>query len=739
MNKHRYNRVVLLATDIVNLNKKHPSKELASKSQKKLLDTADELQKIVLKNKNASDIASVSEPLAGIYDSFIQIVDENDPRVAKAHYNLAETLFLIKQYERAAQNYRWIVSRGMDNHKDVADSAIKAIASRYEVLSEKKLLPQKIEPKKLKDGDDDYSSDPRDEWLAWIDAYVERNETIDETFYYEANRLLYDSGRVKRAIERMKKFALRQPKSKYAIASATLAIDTYILSEAWDDLHDSAMVMLKVKAWTTPEFVTMLHKVNTEALYKIAEREYKKENYAEALYKSDLFLKEYKEKSPVRNAFLSMAGHSAYKEKKLSQALKYYSELVEAAAGTSYASEALLSKGKIAEELYDFAAASRDYQQYMNYPGAKIDDYRERVLLLSWMSGSKDIQEQALNSKTLCKGVAKAEDLCARYEALFYLTDKPVDGATIAYAEKNLQTSSLKHLWALYLLVHDTKPSFKTRNDRLKLFSKVWDKLEGLEQIALLHYINSALLKNIEQGREELAAVAPLKGKEKDILFRIQKMREYEAAVEAVVQMPWVRIKAHGLNQLAETYYGFVNELRSVPTPKDFSAADKEAYEKMIAEILMPFEEKAATLREKAFEIVNKFDVESETGKPIVEAFLKENPSQAKSYREKELITKHYKMGHDMLSVYDVNGDWETLRSDCQGAAQCTKYHWLQAIRKSDWRKAAHYLQVVNKEKLLPERSMMLMRAVSLATMGSRGEALQEVSDINLVVSAEVR
>ena len=138
---------------------------------------ADLFQALIIKNRASDQVGTLSRTLAAIYDAFTKIVDESDGRIPRVD-TTGRTLFAIKDYASATEHYRWVVdhgdwsdtrgstsgsrvSRGQSSargrkHKEkiedrkhyrhVIDASIKAIAARYEVLREKKMIPAELKP-----------------------------------------------------------------------------------------------------------------------------------------------------------------------------------------------------------------------------------------------------------------------------------------------------------------------------------------------------------------------------------------------------------------------------------------------------------------------------------------------------------------------------------------------------------------------------------------------------------------
>ena len=141
------------------------------------------------------------------------------------HYNLAETLFAIRDYEGAARHYRWVVEHGSwsENkgadlatekgkktdgpYATVADASLKAIAARYEVLQEKKLIPLTLQAVAESKNSDKPLEPVLAEWVAWIDEHVKHSMEGIDNFRFEADRSLYAAGHITDAVQRLEQFA----------------------------------------------------------------------------------------------------------------------------------------------------------------------------------------------------------------------------------------------------------------------------------------------------------------------------------------------------------------------------------------------------------------------------------------------------------------------------------------------------------------------------------------------------
>ena len=390
LDRRDYAELMKSAQDIVTLNEKAKTLKTGSfeampRAQKMLLDTADAMQAVIVKNKDADGIGALSQTLASIYNAFVRIVDEADPRIPGVHYNLAETQFATRNYDDATTHYRWIVDHGNWKSKtkqliSLTDASLKAIASRYETLSKAGLLPKEIAASALNKNVETPLAPSLQEWLGWIDEHLRHSSAGMDNFVFEANRALYHNNHINEALQRLMAFAEDHPKSLFAIPSATLVIDTYIANADWSLLLQKAENMREIAEWKTTPFNQRLFSVSADASYKLIEEKAKQKNYPDTLAGVDRFLKTYSKSARLGDA-LTLAGTAALESHQDKLAVKYFSRLIEDLPNSSGAKDALNARAHIHESNYQLGEAAMDYRAYLKVSGAKPDPAIQRRFL----------------------------------------------------------------------------------------------------------------------------------------------------------------------------------------------------------------------------------------------------------------------------------------------------------------------------------------------------------------------
>ena len=534
-NKRNYPEMIHSAQDLIGLYKKMGREKLAKneafgKSQKMILDTATTLQALIIKNKNSKEARPLSNTLASLYSSFMQVVPETDPRIPQIHYNLAETLFTIQDYDGATEHYRWIVERMATIPAVVApivaDSPIKAIASRYETLRAKGFIPTEIIAKAMPP---ETETGPKldamlETWIAWIDSAAPKakNETGWDNFNFEGNRAIYAAGDTRRSVTRLEAFALLKPTSSYAIPSASLVLDTYVVANNWDAVLTKTTQYQKLGYWSGTEFGKRLYQLAADSLYKKIEGKYALKDYKNTIQDAESFMRDYPDSKRAPDC-LSLAGAAALASGEKEIAKKYFSKLIGNGTDPQRVADALLARAAIQEGDYEFTGAIADYQTYLNVSSKKADvkalnGYRKRILTLALLSETPQALATLAEDKTICpEKQEELQDDCAKYKALAALEKTEDFTPSLESTERafnafrKMDNSETKTIWAIYALQGAKHLAFRDRNVTLRTVGSGWKDLDPLLQFQLLSFINSAVPKALDMNRASMKDVAPLK------------------------------------------------------------------------------------------------------------------------------------------------------------------------------------------------------------------------------------
>lgn len=749
INKRHYFSLGDSARDFVNIYRSSPEiakSESYQKLQKTLIETAESLQKLTIRNKKAHEVKNLTTNLAALYDTFTKIVPESDPRIPKARYNLAETLFEIQDYEGATEHYRWVILNSKSKKTDeYENSLIRAIAARYEVLKKEGVIPTEL---KAANDLTDTETAPKPafaEWLAWIDDYADRHEHPSETFEafrFDAHRALYSQHRYRDAIERLIDFSEDHPISKFAVPSASLALDSYVASKDWKRAHELATRLLKVKKWKETAFPERIYQIAADSFYKLIEIAQNTKDVSKWLSLSKDCLKLYA-KSARHADCLLQASKAALADSDEEDAESFLGQLVSVHPGSSSAAPGLVERAAIFEKNFRFRDAAEDYKAYLSHPEVAKNlsnerslELRERVLMLYWLSGQPGLVRNYLSKDGVCS--KDFEKACDQYRGLAHLASNDSftpDEVKSFFEKAHKGFRDNQAIWAALALDHSHHLPLRDQLTLFNLVSQNYSSLKPMVQFAILPVLHGAIPKALARARQELPKYSKLEPTPKSIKRRIEWMKDIETAATKVTELPWVRLQTLALTETSLLYSEFTDAIRAIPEPEGMSAEEKDAYAQTIQQLVFPFEEKAQDIRRKAFELASKQAVHEAVFVPLAQAFFKDNPSQAKAIQYAPEMKVRISADVELLSRWDESGDWKKyqrpmprdFRVETGSEAKAIRWAWSEAVNKKNYPALAFFIRKAESQKGFPKQSLALMKAFSFMSLGAQTEALSEI------------
>lgn len=727
LNHRRFEKLSATADEIAAFQRREKSPEALQKAQKLLLDSAAEIQKLIARNKDATDVGKLNQGLADVYGAFTKLVDSNDPRIAKVRYNLAESLFTTRQFDAATEHYRWVAEHSSASREEAQQ---KAIASRYESLRARNLIPKDLKARSLESSSGGKLDDAASEWIAWVDARQgSRKGDSNDSFYFEATRMIYAGGDIDRAVSRLNDFAMKNPGSKLALPSAALVLDSYVAGSDWNALHPVVTRFLEVKEWKGTPLHERLRKLDSEVAYKKLEKSYSSGDYASSLKQAEDYLRSHGASKNAGDA-LALAGNSAMALKDRTQAMRYLSRLISEAPKSEAAQAALLSRGSLLESSFDFEGAARDYQSWLDAQSKPKAGLQARVLTLWWVSGNQARLSQALRDPKICTG--DQADTCERFRALSYLagSDRTKEMTLRAFYRARRGAESNRPIWAALALEGSRHLAFRDRNVTIHHLMAQWKALDPLFQAYLIPSLSKSVPETFRLNRRGIQEVAPLVLTEKYLAYRMEILREFENIAVKAAQLPMARIRSAALNEVASAYLDVSEGLNQVSAKKGIQLD--------AAKLVMPFEEKGQALRKNAFEIASNAAIEEEQLEAIVGPFMKANPSQAKQMSQ-ERVRKPRSLDLFALELLDPENQSRSPSKDCRETDQCLIGHFGSAARERLWARVAFLVHEAREKKLVSAAQLGLMRSIAFSAMGAQAEGLKELATISSDLPGEAQ
>ncbi len=686
--------------DFVVLYKANPKMvetESYNATQKLLIETAEQFQGLTLKNKKATEVKALSATLSELYRSFIEIVDSKDPRIPKARYNLAETLFAINEFEQATTHYRWVAENWQGKKGfDAKIASIKAIGSRYESLRGLKRISEKLEARAIHSESESKLEKfaPLEEWVGWMDAHLKKYGTKGgefesiENFIFEGDRALYAAGQVGRAVERMTDFAQDHSKSKYAVPAASLVLDTYVAALDWKNAYELSNTFLKIKGWTDTAFTSRVQVLAADSFFKLAEVAYATKDYTDALDRAEDCVTKYASSQRLADCRM-LAARSSVALNKEERAERHYLDQIKQQPQHELTTKAQVLVGQIFERNFKYEEAAKQYEVALASKELKEDERKDllsRSLKLYWLASKWDRLE------SLLKGPAKGDEY-EKYRAFVALRM----GAGLESKERSKE---LRALWSLAEILQSQDATYEKRVELLWGVAKGFEKLDSELQLALLPELNLLVSKGLTDARLSLGKSYKLRSTPKAIKLRVELIQQYENAVAELVKMPWVSVRALALNETADLYNDFTSGLRAMPPPENLPPEELAVFQETVQKLVFPFEEKAQHIREKAFELAQKGGVGAGVFEKITAVYFKESPSIAKQYEVSKDFAFESRIKPETLDRLSVEGgftrlfkskpDFVRITSDNQSERIQKNFVWAMQSRRYEL--ASHFL-----------------------------------------------
>ena len=728
-------------------------------ARKSLTDAADRTQKQIIGSKNTASTTLPLNTLSAIYQALCEILPEKDPRISKTHSNLGEILFKIKEYEGATQEYLWLLSNwNKSNQLKRSEVQLKAIASRYEVFRNTNLIPKEIHPIPLdsSEGLGEKLDIKALEWVHWIDSLADDSDSLSQenaislqNFEFEANRMIYLRIGTQTAVNRLSQFAQDNPTSKFAIPSAKLVLDTLIKSSNWEQTVKLTTRLLKIK-WTDASFVAQLKMLAIDSSYQMAEASFKAGKFSEAISQAKALQKRFPDNVRSQNAkLLTAQSYLAVQDKASAQI--YFSELIQGKSSSGKVDEslietALLNRAELSNEAYDFKQAILDYEAYLKLhqknPDSKIiQSIYAKLYFLKWTEGQVNFN---------CTQNEELQAQCEKYKSLTLLQQDP-DKFSITEKEKDRYSSLEKNgfkenraYWAAVLLKFDKTLDLNNQLSFLRTLSKGWSHLDPLVEIATLPILVSIIPDALSQARANLSVEVPLKkASPQAINRRAEWIKVFENTVTSVLEIPWNRIRAIGLHEIALVYENFATTLKSFPVPKEIAPADEKKYKAEVDELIHPFIEKANVLEKKAFELASESTIEADNfnliKKSVDPLFKEKTLTLKKQYPQVSITNLPTPIALTLLDLVNPsflkeNKNSTVSPSSALNSKKDSDRHlcslWIQAFESKSWPKIAFFTQELKEKSILKTIEIKTLQALVLIASGSQAEGLAELQRI---------
>ena len=252
----------------------------------------------------------------------------------------------------------------------------------------------------------------------------------------------------------------------------------------------------------------------------------------------------------------------------------------------------------------------------------ELKNIRIKDLQFAWISGLPTLLRDTLNTPAVC--TIELSDPCEKYSALLSLMDpsRASDSKLALRAKDRAQKviGPTRAIWATLALENARAPGFEGRIALLSALGEGLGKLDPTTRFALLPLLSVSIPSGLRQAALEIRAQSKLKLEKADLDRRTRYIQKMDAAITKLLDLPWQRIRASALNELAGLYSDFSKDLAALPAPQGLSGEDLKAYNQTIGELKAPFDKKSDGLRTQALTLASDSTIEPETYNDIATA-----------------------------------------------------------------------------------------------------------------------
>lgn len=566
-----------------------------------------ELHELVLKNRKSTEIEKLIIPLDSLTQLLCRELRSNTPERAEYIFSMAETAFAIKNHTLANQYYEKLLNEDQKLPEKLKRNEIKRrlISSQYQEL--KSIKPALVEFEIKKIGESLISIKKENKLLIekWVtDTLALLNDKSNETeaFQLEALKLMYLYLDRSSATEKMVKISFRSETDEIRKNMASIAFDTYSISNKIDQLIEPCQSGTWLKITKIAEPCTLII-----AKASILENKLKK---AESILKS------------------IKPNHSNQ------ETLKTVS----------------LLNAEIHRKQGELRQSIDDQETYLELTGWKDSEMAKTVFQYHWLHKNLNKYSEMMVSPRIKS--ALTDSYLDQYRAAMILETSIKEKLKNNTEYQKRFKASIKSqkntasLWALSCLNNSKKLPYQDRMVLLQRTANNWEYLDPYLQIRYLALMQSRLGETIESLRKDARSIAPIRTDMQSVEKRMTLLREIDLAFSKAMNLDWFEIKFKTMNELQLVFQDLIRELNQINAGADAIRPFKTKQEEITKGI-----EQLISLNSKAIHpIIENALLEPETLKHIPDE-LRSEWTRATQKKEADLL--HYLISirkHDQQS-----------------------------------------------------------------------------------------
>ncbi|MGE0616512.1 MAG: tol-pal system YbgF family protein [Bacteriovoracia bacterium] len=740
LNKYNFKAAQETLNDLAKLKQDKAGKYPFDIAEDFLLTSVNKIQAQIKKQPNSPNRAYYAI-LIGLYKTFLTVAERRDHRIVQAHYNLGESFAGLQQPQQAVAHYRWLINNirhgsSLANKAgiNISEAGLKSVSILYDALNRDGKIAESVDPVAVARSKPSELPAAYTEWnklVAQVDGMIDEKNPLREKmnfFVYQSMRTQYARGHVEDASKRFLAFVERYPTSQYAQPSAALVVDTMIASERWDLVFDLSSRFLRMPDLNRTKFSESLKKSRSDSAYKIAEGLFNAKQYKEVIDKSDDevdFLANPRHKAD----WLNLVARSAIALGRTEVALQTLTRTVEEMPDSRYFADSMKLRASTFEDNFDFGHAARDYLKIHTSGDAEASrTMRRKIAQLAWLSEDEPLFIGVMKNKKVC-----LEDIveeCDRYVALHALRkDEPFRGV-----KRRIMSEKGKALWALVDLKNAKNASYKRRVTVVSEFASYWTKFDSLTRFSLVHDVPDMVQAAVQNARESIRKIQ-VEAEAKSIGARVRQIKSIEEQSEGMLKIPFARVHAKVVNEIAGMYLDLAADVQAVPVPEGLNLEEQKIYASTLIDVVKPFQMSALKLHKKALDIVKAFGSDDPDFVRVSQTIPGAAPAGKDADKHEDVYGNRLRDFSDLsaalgiLSKIDPSGFWSELDNRDGNFIRALKAKWVSALKARHWPQIGYVLERAEQTDSISKGVLGVMRAISLAVAGAKAEALHELKE----------
>ena len=553
------------------------NEKIQPKMEQILTSSLNDLHKLVIKNKMATERGVLVRPLITLTESVEELFGRDNSTSLASKYSLAETLFELGEYGEAAKRYSELMkpeyAQALESKKlSLPTITLRWLSARYREFKKQDLIPEKLKVQAIIAKPEPVAKEQLQGMLEWVGVIAGadfKKATADEqnslrAYLLESYKIGYLYFDREAAVQNLIQFGMTRSETDEGTLAVSIALDTLSQSEDWHRLFDliQRVKNLRFKSKTLP---AALADMSASAHLKIT---LKTQDPAEALKRTEECSKKFAgtkikvECEIIHAKTLISMNETARAERELGRLIEMKLEAQKTQSLILLRADARRKLGKMDESIQDLER----YQALTQYQDVEIT---KQILEYSWLKSDQGRHSQLLGNKAVCTG--KNAPACEQYR-LIRLLDQGQE-ASIAYATSFRNTlkaeKDVQAIWALIAMRNPKKLAFQDRLVLVQRLSHSWESLNPNLQIHLVPKLISRTGEILESIRISAPGIAPLTADQSSIERRMRLMQELDLAFSKTMKLNWIDLKRKAIVELTLIYERLVSDLKGINTPED--------------------------------------------------------------------------------------------------------------------------------------------------------------------------